>query len=836
MWSKSKRPGKPCGQSWSSLAVTGIVLCAVISGCRTFYGVPAPPPEAAVRITPGIPAIPGSGAAAAPIGLPVVEAPPLPGGAPAAENLAATFPNPPLSVPIADSTLSLTPQRMVAPVGSEVVLLAGLAGPQGLPIPNQRIEWMISPDSAGQFVAVGKRTGFAFPLSENKTRKVNNQYAIGATATRLLTLTRGTIAFEDDVAVGRGQSWVSITSPTGGTSQVTAYAPGVIGWQRRQVTSTIYWIDALFSFPAPAIGPVGTRQAFNTIVTTASDGSPIEGYLVRYQIISGTAAAFAPRGANSVEVATDAEGRAAVEIFQAKPARGATTLQIEVVRPAGFGGADRPLVVGRGTTTMSWSAAEVTLTVTGSAQARAGTTTNNRIEVTNSGDLPLTEIVVTNRVPAALNYRSSTVEADSSPSGLEWRIGALDPGQSRTIDVTYDVVQSGSIENCAAVNTAENVSAENCLSIAVGLPGVDLQVLGPEAVTVGELVTFAISLTNRTGAPISGLLLKDHFDEGLVHEMAMSPIERGLTGELQPGQTRTDLAVTFRATRTGRLCHTVEISGPGIRPATARRCVIVKAATGVSQPGLRVQKRGPATARVGETVLFELTVVNTGNTVLTNVHIQDTYDRGLEPKRVSDGYKIEDGELVWKFERLAPGESKILQAECLCDRPVRACSRATVTTTEGLALADETCTNIAPAAAAPPAIPPDRPAPGAGQQLRLSISDLRDEVPVGTNVTYVLEITNPRNIIDTNMVVVISAPQGMTPQRAGTAAPSANWAIANNTIRFAPIAELRPLETVIYRFNLRADRAGEFRVRASVTSAAHKEPLVAVEQTSAFAE
>ncbi|MFP6693755.1 MAG: hypothetical protein VB875_12085, partial [Pirellulales bacterium] len=114
MWSKSKRPGKPCGQSWSSLAVTGIVLCAVTSGCRTFYGVPAPPPEAAVRITPGIPAIPGSWAAAAPVDLPVVEAPPLPGGAPAAENLAATFPNLPLSVPIADSTLSLTPQRMVA--------------------------------------------------------------------------------------------------------------------------------------------------------------------------------------------------------------------------------------------------------------------------------------------------------------------------------------------------------------------------------------------------------------------------------------------------------------------------------------------------------------------------------------------------------------------------------------------------------------------------------------------------------------------------------------------------------------------------------------------------
>jgi uncharacterized repeat protein (TIGR01451 family) len=203
----------------------------------------------------------------------------------------------------------------------------------------------------------------------------------------------------------------------------------------------------MFSFPAPTIGAVGTRQVLNTLVTRSTDGSPIEGYLVRYTIADGPAAGFAPDGATSVEVTTGPEGGAAVEIFQTTPARGPSSVQVEIIRPADVPGADRRLIIGRGTTTMSWTAPEVTLTVTGPEQADTGSTVTNRIDVINSGDLPLTGVVVTNRVPSGLNHRSSSVAPTNTASGLQWQFDTLAPGQTESIDVTYDVLRSGAIEN-----------------------------------------------------------------------------------------------------------------------------------------------------------------------------------------------------------------------------------------------------------------------------------------------------------------------------------------------------------------------------------------------------
>ena len=49
----------------------------------------------------------------------------------------------------------MTPSRIVAPVGSEVVVIAGICGSDGFFAVNQPLEWMLSNDSVGQFVEIG---------------------------------------------------------------------------------------------------------------------------------------------------------------------------------------------------------------------------------------------------------------------------------------------------------------------------------------------------------------------------------------------------------------------------------------------------------------------------------------------------------------------------------------------------------------------------------------------------------------------------------------------------------------------------------------------------------
>src|SRR5205814_825687 len=82
--------------------------------------------------------------------------------------------------------------------------------------------------------------------------KIDSRYAINSTLFHPMTLDRGTPVPTDDVLVQSGQAWVTVTSPTEGTSRVTVFAPQVYGWDRRQQTASIYWVDAQWRFPPPA--------------------------------------------------------------------------------------------------------------------------------------------------------------------------------------------------------------------------------------------------------------------------------------------------------------------------------------------------------------------------------------------------------------------------------------------------------------------------------------------------------------------------------------------------------------------------------------------------------
>lgn len=857
---------RTCSAAGYLRAVTLLLGCALAVGCQSFYQRALPPagaPVAGADVAP-IPAVTGID--------PVATAPLLDAGAPAVppaivgSDIAAQ----------GTAQLTLSPQSIVAPVGSEVVLLAGIVGGDGQGVGSQRVDWMLSPDSVGQLVTLGNRDGFSiFRRPSNRPRKVSNNFAVGETASGQFSLTRGTPTPTDDVVVQRGQAWITVSSATDGTSHVTAFAPHVPAWDLRKRSAIVYWVDAQFSFPAPAIAAVGNRQAFTTIVTRTSDGTPLEGFLVKYEITGGPAAGFAPSGAPMIEIPTDADGRATAEIFQPQTARGENNIQVEVVRPAGVASAaDRRLTIGRGSTTMTWTAPDVTLRMSGPANAEVGSAASYRIEVINAGDLPLNDIVVSNRIPPQLDYVSSSVAADRSGNSLQWQLPQLAAGQTHAIDVNYKVLRAGPISNCATVRTAENLRAENCASTNAALPGLELRLDGPETATVGQDVTFRIAVANRSNATLNNLIIKNSFDEGLRHSffderlgrvvVSESPIERDL-GSLAPGQALDDIGVTFRVTKPGRLCQTVEILGDGIQTTRRTHCVTVQAGDAPAPAAVEVKKTGPRTGKVGDSLRFEVQLTNTGGSPLKDVKVVDTYERGLEPSRVSDGYKIEDDQLTWRFAEIPAGESRRLQVEVRCDEATRACTRVTVSAAGGILVADEVCVQIAPGAEppivdggpdpdspdvpdttpmpdggeTPPTIPaetdggPDVPA--AGDVLSLKMSDLRDEIPVGDKIVYEVTITNLRDVADRNVVLVFTAPEGLTPLAVGAVAPS-RPTINGRVMRFNPVAEIRPREPLIYRIPVRADQAGQFRVQAQVVSDAQRRALIATEDSSVFRE
>ncbi len=521
----------------------------------------------------------------------------------------------------------LQPREAVAPVGSEVVLIAGVGAADGFLRTNRRLEWTISQGSVGQFVAVEQNSFVDWLVGDfNRPRKVSNSFAVGSTSRENVRLSRGGCSGAADVCVSRGQEWITVTSPVEGSTYVTVLAPEVCNWNRRMKSAVIHWVDAQWRLPPPAINPAGTRRLLTTIVAHQTTQVPCEGWHVRYEVLSGPPAGFLPGGVRAVEITTNAAGQASAEIFQTQPAHGTNRVCIQVIRPGTLPGANgQRFVVGSGETSVTWAAPDLAIRVLGPARGNVGAVLGYRIEVGNPGELPAKDVVVTERLPEGLTYASSNPPAAALPQQLVWRLGELGSRQQRILEVNFRADRPGSVVNCCEATAAGGLKANGCATTPVAPAPVAPAPVGPAPAagptpagplvgptpagpsplqikitpesaraSVGEKVTFNIVVANRGPRPALALVLKDHFDPGLDPGVPAAARTRSLSqplGDLAPGASSRTIQITFRVTQPGRQCHTVEANGPSTPVASCQACVTASEATG---GGAAPAGKGPA--------------------------------------------------------------------------------------------------------------------------------------------------------------------------------------------------------------------------------------------------
>ena len=714
----------------------------------------------------------------------------------------------------------LSPRETTARVGSEVILKAGVGGADGYLQTNRRLEWTIAAGSVGNFTAVEKG-GFVDLLvgDFNWPRVVSNTTAVGSTGRSNIRLNRGTCTPDDDVLILRGEGWISLTSPVEGTSNVTVMAPDVYTWNARVQAATINWVDAEWQYPPPSINPAGTRHLLTTTVTRQSDHSPCEGWRVRYSINGGPPAGFAPDGAQAVEVPVNASGQANAEIFQTQPAHGTNQICIEVIRPGDIPGAGgRRLVIDRGSTTKTWSAPDLAVAMTGPASANVGQTLTYRIELSNPGDLPVKEVAVEYDLPDGVTFLDSVPPAESAGNKLSWRVAELGARQHSAIEVRVRTEKQGSVTNCCRATAAGGLKATGCATTTVGLSTIDVRMNGPQQAAVGGEVYFEIIVTNRGQTPARNLELLDRFDPGLEHKdhIGKNAIQRELE-ELAAGQSKR-IGVTLRATKPGRLCNSVEISGPGIATASAQACVAVSAPTaeagppgeypspGVeTKPSLTVKITSPEKRVVGEMARFTIELTNTGAAPLKGLKVFNTWDPALLPKEATRGSMVEQGALTWTIDELAAGKSLALTILCECQSAsIKAREHVSVVLPDGSREEDEAGVEITPAKeTAPPSTTEKAPPPN--KDLMLTAVGLRNPVSAGNELTYEIRVTNIGSIPYRQIAVTATLPEGMAANPIGTSPPD-KFEIKGQTVRFNPIDVLQPGGSVTYRVRVRALR------------------------------
>lgn len=698
--------------------------------------------------------------------------------------------------------VTLSPERIVAPVGSEVVLVSGLCSAQGTLVTGEPIEWTLSQESVGNFVQVGERGScYLARLVSKDPRKISNDFALGKASTEARFITRGTPTPADDLPLKKGESWVSLTSAKEGVSHVTVLAPSAYNWDMRKRIASVYWVDAQWLFPTPTVARASETHVLETVLSRGRDFSPISDWIVKYEVVGGPAATFPAANNDSVvEVLTDADGRAAVEIRTTGDESGTTQIHIQVIQPASKDGSRPSLILGEGDTTVTWSVPRLEIQVDGPPAAGAQSEAGYRIAVQNTGDIPLTNVIVTGTLSGGASLIRALPEAAGVGDKFEWRLGDMPARSATPIDLSVRLGNEP-FQLSARVDCDERLTSEKSFDTTVEAQALVVTMRGPESgnAAVGDFAEFLVEVSNKSSRDLVGITVTDTFDPGLEHESALpSPLIRDM-GTLRAGESKT-LSIRFLVRQLGQLCHTLEaVSNSGERAST-QGCVRGVAPEDFEAGPLRVKKTGPLQARVGDKIIYAIDVENTGDRELTDLVITDEYDVALEVTRLTDDHRLDRAArtIEWRVDSLAVGQSLRFEAEYECLAPSRnAGNRVRVTTGQGHSATGEARTQIAPGVAMRSTGFVRGSTNTRKQQNGWSTSVRAVKDAKRGGATHQLLVQNERDEIVRDVYVEIEAPTNVTIGDAKTKlAPVRRKGSDQRTIIIGPIATVRPEEAL----------------------------------------
>ncbi len=211
------------------------------------------------------------------------------------------------------------------------------------------------------------------------------------------------------------------------------------------------------------------------------------------------------------------------------------------------------------------------------AKPNVGTNVVFTINATNNGPSDATTLVITDILPAGLTFVSNSIPSlgtvTVNGSTVSWTIPTLANAASTNLQITAQVMQSGVIINTATKTQTEPdpVSINNQSSIGLNAPTVDLQIqksVTSSNLSLGEIVTFTVGVTNLGPDNATGVKVKDLLPAGLEYVSSVAPV--GTTyqsatgdwtiGNLNNGQ-QASLQLSAKTTQTGSITNTALKSG-----------------------------------------------------------------------------------------------------------------------------------------------------------------------------------------------------------------------------------------------------------------------------------
>ncbi len=196
------------------------------------------------------------------------------------------------------------------------------------------------------------------------------------------------------------------------------------------------------------------------------------------------------------------------------------------------------------------------VTKTGPGERFVGRPLPFEITVTNTGDAPARDTVLTDMVPSNAAFVEASDGGQFADGRVTWNLGTLEPQASRKVTITLKSTQRGEVKNTASARAYCTEASAEAMTPVKGIPAILLEVVDdPDPIEVGAATTYTIEVTNQGSADGTNIVVMCNLPAEQEFVSAEGPTQHSVQGQIVTFAPLAELdpkaKVTYRVTVKG---------------------------------------------------------------------------------------------------------------------------------------------------------------------------------------------------------------------------------------------------------------------------------------------
>jgi len=293
---------------------------------------------------------------------------------------------------------------------------------------------------------------------------------------------------------------------------------------------------------------------------------------------------------------------------------------------------------------------EATLVMTCVKNAMLGQRMEVKAVATNTGDVPLNNLVIEANAPKNLLIVSGS-KATVVKNKVTWKIAELKPGKSFSFMLVVTAKAEGRLAINLGLKTKQGVSrSAECSTLWKGEPKITITKTGPKEAILGQKFSYEVKVTSVGTIAAKGVVITDYLPMHLEHASRKRAL-RFPIGDMAPKASKT-WTVTVTAKRPGKAHNRASATSKNAPTVEAKAITVIK------RQDARISINCVPNAMLGQRKEAVIYVQNTGDVPLHGAYVEADYLKNLVITSKDKKVKIAATKTTWQLATLKPGEKR----------------------------------------------------------------------------------------------------------------------------------------------------------------------------------